>query len=342
MDNVFTGECLLCGSRSVLIERGIDGYLEQQKFDIWHCNTCSSSFSIPRIDDPVEIYNLIYKNIRGIPNYYRYLHYANTVLNELNPLDYLCSHEQSFYGIREALNKIIKARPGIKILEIGCGLGYLTFSLNKAGFEATGIDISEDAVRQANEKFGNNYFCRSVEELAADGGGNYDVVIMTELIEHLNDINSFIGNAAKLIKKDGCLIITTPDNGAFIKKHAWYTDLPPVHSWWLSKKSLTVIGEKLGMKVRFVHFRKFYRNKPVIINMNDLRPEKPTFNSLGELVAVENPVSSINGGGRKVSIVRNFTGDGFYFFLKRTYYRLRPGYLVFGKNGFSICAVLYN
>ena len=44
------------------------------------------------------------------------------------------------------LNCAIVDADANKVLDVGCGLGYLTYALNEAGYQATGIDVSSQAI----------------------------------------------------------------------------------------------------------------------------------------------------------------------------------------------------
>ena len=48
-------------------------------------------------------------------------------------------------------------------MEVGCGLGYLTYALDKSQFNVTGIDISNKAIELAIKRFGNLYFNDTLE-----------------------------------------------------------------------------------------------------------------------------------------------------------------------------------
>jgi 2-polyprenyl-3-methyl-5-hydroxy-6-metoxy-1,4-benzoquinol methylase len=335
-------ECLLCGSTAQILEKEFAGYMEPQRFEIWHCNDCDTSFSFPQVGNQHEIYDLIYRNIKEIPNYYRYWHYAENVKNNHDPLDFLCEHEQSYWGIKMALFKILKAVPDSRVLEIGCGFGYLTFALNRAGLNVKGIDISEGAINYAIAKFGDYYSCVSLNEYAETNPARYDIIVMTEVLEHLNDIPCFMKIAKQLLTSDGKLILTTPDKSAFDKISNWCTDLPPVHSWWLSRRSIERLGDKLSMKVTFVNFREFYRNKPEIIKLATMSMEKPIFDQYGMLKRHD---LADRKTLKKPGVTRKFKrlfGDKIYYFLKRLYYSTRSDFVVFGERGFSTCAILWN
>ncbi|MDZ7733468.1 MAG: class I SAM-dependent methyltransferase [Acidimicrobiia bacterium] len=76
------------------------------------------------------------------------------------------------------------------VLEVGCGEGYVLSALVEAGTSAelTGIDLSRDAIDHARERLGSRAELR-VED-ARDLVGTrerYDVVLMLEVLEHLDD-----------------------------------------------------------------------------------------------------------------------------------------------------------
>lgn len=74
-----------------------------------------------------------------------------------------------------------------KILEIGSGLGYMTFALRKAGFDAIGIDISHVAVENATARFGPFYQQADMKDWSLQYAQTYDIVLMAELIEHVTE-----------------------------------------------------------------------------------------------------------------------------------------------------------
>jgi SAM-dependent methyltransferase len=140
----------------------------------------------------------------------------------------------------------------IRILEVGSGLGYLTYSLVKAGYDAKGLDISESAVKQASGRFGNYYLCGDVRQLAISDQGKYDYVISTEVIEHIDDPSGFMGAILSLLKPGGKAIITTPGKSAYPDDIIWASDLPPVHLWWFSEESIKYIASQLNASVKFI------------------------------------------------------------------------------------------
>ncbi len=259
MTSSTTLECLLCHGEAVLKKADFPGFQEPSVFRIYHCPDCATSFSVPHAVDTDKIYENIYKNPGLVPGYDRYLNYSEDVVQKKDPLSYLADTEDIYWGVSEALKKIGKNRKIESVFEVGSGLGYLTYALNKAGYNATGLDISREAVSKASQKYGNYYICDDLAEYALNHGGVYDVVICTEVIEHIVDPEAFIRMLLLLVKTNGFVIVTTPNNSPFPDDIVWYTDLPPVHRWWFSEKSLLYLASKIGFDADFVDFKKYYR-----------------------------------------------------------------------------------
>jgi SAM-dependent methyltransferase len=112
-------------------------------------------------------------------------------------------------------------------------------------------------VAAARAHFGAHYRVADLEQLA-EARERVDVVIATEVIEHLTDPKRFLAQAAALLEPCGALILTTPNRGIYPARHAWDTDPPPIHLWWFSDTSLRRLAWELGMSLSFVDFSSFY------------------------------------------------------------------------------------
>jgi 2-polyprenyl-3-methyl-5-hydroxy-6-metoxy-1,4-benzoquinol methylase len=102
-----------------------------------------------------------------------------------------------------------------RILDVGCGNGALCGVLVKNGFEATGCEPTEKGVALAREAFPQIRFLRAGiddDELAAVGG-DFDVVIATEVIEHLYLPGALPRFARRVLRPGGHLILSTPYHG---------------------------------------------------------------------------------------------------------------------------------
>ena len=107
-----------------------------------------------------------------------------------------------------------KKRPlkNIRILDIGCGGGLLCEPLSKLGAEVVGIDASEKNIKIAklHSRENNlriNYFCASPENFKIKG--KFDVILNMEIVEHVENVNFFLNQSTKFLKKEGLMFVAT-------------------------------------------------------------------------------------------------------------------------------------
>ena len=100
----------------------------------------------------------------------------------------------------------------MNILDIGCGGGLICEPLSKLGAKVTGIDFIKNNISIAklhSKKNGLNinYYCKDIENHNLHG--MYDLIIIFEVLEHLNDWESFLKKIKKNLNKNGKIIIST-------------------------------------------------------------------------------------------------------------------------------------
>jgi 2-polyprenyl-3-methyl-5-hydroxy-6-metoxy-1,4-benzoquinol methylase len=110
---------------------------------------------------------------------------------------------------------IIDKQHSLRILDIGCGNGSLSNFLAKNGYEVVGIEESESGVKFASHTFPDCHFIQgSIYNLPYTAlGDKFDVVIASEVIEHLFYPKELVRNAKKCLNPNGRLILTTPYHG---------------------------------------------------------------------------------------------------------------------------------
>lgn len=248
--------CSLCGGESKQVYTGLKGYIEGSAYDLYECGKCNASFSHPLKSDNA-VYDAIYSQAENIPGYERYVRYSKLVKQVKKPLDALSNAENVYWAIREALKNNFSGADSISIAEIGSGLGYLTYSLNMAGYKTRGIDISSEAVKKATREYGDYYEAGDIFVISKKYRGLYDCVIMTELIEHVENPKAFIQAALSMLKEGGKLIMTTPNKSWTPKKYLWGSDVPPIHLWWFAEKSIMDMAVSFGVRCSLVDFTGF-------------------------------------------------------------------------------------
>jgi len=246
-------ECVICGGCNCkVIFKNYPGFVENTFFDIWKCNDCDSHFIITT-NEIKKIYEIIYSNANTF-GYDRYYRYATNVKKTDNPLKFLAFNESTYYPVYEFL----KGKVHLKILEVGCSYGYLSYALHKSGFNVQAIDIANDAINYARKNFGDYYFNMNINDYSKQTNEKFDLIIATEVIEHLEEPNDFLDTCISLLKQEGNILLTTPDKDYSRKDAVWQTDLPPVHISWIGKKGIKTLAEKHNLELKTQDFSKYY------------------------------------------------------------------------------------
>ena len=100
----------------------------------------------------------------------------------------------------------------INILDVGCGGGLISVPMKKLGANVVGIDASLKNINVAKIYSKKNnlkikYICSSPEKLKIKK--KFDVLLMLEIVEHVDDINLFVKQSSKFLKKNGLMFIAT-------------------------------------------------------------------------------------------------------------------------------------
>ena len=173
----------------------------------------------------------------------------------------------------------------IKILDIGCGGGLLCEPLNRLGAVITGIDASNNNIEVAklHSKEMNldiKYIRCSPEHLNLKN--EFDVILNMEVIEHVSNVNLFIQNCSKLIKKNGIMFVATINQnlksyifailGAEyilrwlpIGSHDWNKFLAPHDLEIITNRNNFLTDETIGMKFNLFS-KKWYKSNDVSVN----------------------------------------------------------------------------
>lgn len=108
---------------------------------------------------------------------------------------------------------------GLKLLDVGCGAGLYSEALALEGADVVGIDPGKDLIRVArnhrsltlktNPKMKLSYENELIEDHAQKFKDYYDVVVTSEVIEHVPDPKSLIKHCMKALKPGGLIFVTT-------------------------------------------------------------------------------------------------------------------------------------
>lgn len=150
--------------------------------------------------------------------------------------------------------------PPLKILDLGCGMGWTSIFLAKRGYEVIGVDISDCAIENAN-KIKKQEKTKNLDFLAGDYeklnfNNDFDVVLFFDSLHHSLDENAAIRSAFNALKKEGMLICSEPGLGHDKTK----ISKMEVKNLDVTERAMPpVFLKKIGRKAGFLNFNVYPR-----------------------------------------------------------------------------------
>ncbi len=100
------------------------------------------------------------------------------------------------------------------ICDLGCGNGHISGRLAALGFEVTGVDASRSGIQIARRKYPSATFIETlIDGSLGETLGTFDLVISSDVIEHLYRPSDLLEAARSLLRPGGRILIGTPYHG---------------------------------------------------------------------------------------------------------------------------------
>src|SRR2546428_4201344 len=158
-----------------------------------------------------------------------------------------------------------------RVLDLASGEGYGSHLLAKTAKQVDGIDIDEQTVRHAKNKYirpNLDFKAGSILDVPIEGNGAFDVIVCFEALEHVDDHHKLLSEAKRLLTPNGLFLVSTPNK-------MLYTDEPqfnnPFHIHELYFDEFKALLENYFRQVKFLGQRIHCTS-----NMWPIFPEKET------------------------------------------------------------------
>ena len=176
-------QCIICG------QSDYKTVFKEFEIDILKCKNCGHIFS----------------SYEAVQNYSGYFE------KEIEEKDHFWWNEAHKRMYDDFCEKFITGKSG-KLLDVGCGLGYFVkYASDFPGWEIFGYEISEPAVRFAENNLKlKNVFCGRVEE-SKFPAKHFDIITLWDVIEHIPDPAPLLSYLYSILKDSGILFIHTPN-----------------------------------------------------------------------------------------------------------------------------------
>ncbi len=110
---------------------------------------------------------------------------------------------------------------GDRILDVGCGAGYMSLEFARNGYNVVAIDVSEECIKTARQTLAENPYWDGFGSLTYDvlpfaaATGEYDIVMFCVSMHHMSNVRAVVDKAYSLLPKGGHLLCYEPCHERF-------------------------------------------------------------------------------------------------------------------------------
>jgi len=121
--------------------------------------------------------------------------------------------------LADKIISVVQHHTGIKtICDLGCGNGYISSRLAGLGYTVTGVDASQTGIELARKNHTSenlSFICARIDEELVNtlSDRQFDLVLSSDVIEHLYRPSDLIEVASAILKPTGYLLVGTPFHG---------------------------------------------------------------------------------------------------------------------------------
>jgi 2-polyprenyl-3-methyl-5-hydroxy-6-metoxy-1,4-benzoquinol methylase len=151
--------------------------------------------------------------------------------------------------IEYVMKKYLQPEQDLRILDLGCGTGWLTAFLARYG-KATGVDFAPDTITRAQEVYGSlaNYVLADPDspKLGLPNDTMFDFVVASEVIEHVEDQKSFLSQVSAFLIPNGWFLLTTPNKRYwkhYQKNERFQIWGQPIENWLTPDEGVRLLKE---------------------------------------------------------------------------------------------------
>lgn len=220
--------CIICGGSNQ------KKLLEKKDFSLWRCENCGvvktclpAGMAVGKFDDTQ------YQSKKEIETQFR-------------------TQRIQFQDYAQRIFRLLPIQKG-RLLDVGCGLGFLVKLANENGFLAYGIDSGKACIIVGREKLKVNTQFSNLSTFHPKN--KFDMIVANHVIEHSNNPREFLRQVKRVLKPGGQVLISCPNFDSlmlWVFQERWYGLVPKQHRFQFSPKSLRFLLEKEGFKVEKV------------------------------------------------------------------------------------------
>ena len=142
---------------------------------------------------------------------------------------------------------------GSRTLDVGCGGGFMASAFSRLARHSTGLDISEESINFARQRFPKiDFYCENFNDFMARGL-KFDFIFSSELLEHIPSPWPFMEMLQTVSTKGSHVYIATPDAGhPSVPVHLsdWNEFVPPEHVQFFNRSNIVHMFAQYGFVLK--------------------------------------------------------------------------------------------
>ena len=153
-------------------------------------------------------------------------------------------------GNRRMFDRVRHAGEGGSLLEVGFGSGTFLAYMQARGWRVQGCDLSQSVCRRAAGRWAVPTHWGEVSSLPKDA--RYDLVVMSHILEHVQDPLGMLGEIRQRMNPGGYLYVTVPNIDCWEARLPGWIGYQPYHVTYFSRETLTAASIRAGFHIESI------------------------------------------------------------------------------------------
>lgn len=241
--------CLVCSGRMTLV---LDGIFDVRFgapgiFQVKQCLTCGLEQTVPRLKE-AELRT-------AYETYYNFQNVDTTDYSRRRGQLVRSGLYRIWVRLDGDISFVLRRGNNRRLLDIGCNEGRNLILYRRNGFQPEGLETNSVAAATARKE---GFIIHSQEIGTLDCIEPFDVVVLSNVLEHVSNPDSMLRDARALLRPGGELWISCPNSSSFARRlfgDRWINWHPPFHLCHFSRQTLECLLEKADLEVTDVKTR---------------------------------------------------------------------------------------